>query len=132
MRSVFLNKPFVLIGIVWVLSTQTALAEDSGFPEWLGGKPHVDKKADRCGVYEWFFNEADRQTQETASKDGLASMRLINIANRLVDHHLSSPSDSYGAEIEFLVIGHDRGPFHFNFQISKAELDRIMNKDCGE
>jgi hypothetical protein len=59
-------------------------------------------------------------------------MRVINIANKLVDHHVTSPADSYGAEVRFLVIGSEHGPFHFEFQIGKAELEGIINKGCGE
>lgn len=123
-----LRMSFVLIGLPWALSSQ---AEDIGFPMWLGGKPDVEIKADRCGVYEWFLDEADSQTEGIASKDELASTRLINIANKLVEHHLSSPADSYSAEVKYLVIGY-RGPFHFEFQISSTELERIMTKDCVE
>jgi hypothetical protein len=119
----------LVVGIALSLSS-LSLAGD--FPEWLGGKPDLDRRSDRCGVYEWFFNEADSQTAGTASTDDLAAICLINIANKLVDHHLSSPAESYGAEIKFLVVGRDHGPFHFEFNINNAELERIMNKSCGE
>lgn len=128
MLSRFSRMSFVLIGIAWALSAQS---EDSGFPEWLGGKPVVEMKTDRCGVYAWFFNEADGQSEGAASKDELASQRLINIANKLVEHHLSSPADSYGAEVKYLVVG-ERGPFHFEFHIDNTELEKSMKAGCGE
>lgn len=130
--SILWRKSFVLIGLAWTLAAPFAQVNDGGVPEWLGGKPDVEMKAARCGVYEWFFDEADGQTEGIASKDDLASMRVINIANKLVDHHLSSPADGYSAEVKFLVIGQDHGPFHFDFHIGSAELERIMNKSCGE
>lgn len=132
MLTVSRRTILVIVSVVWVFSVQPALAKDRSFPAWLGGKPDLESKNERCAVYDWFFNEADSQTQGTASEDDLASMRVINIANKLVDHHLSSPSDNYGAEIRFLVIGRDRGPFDFKFQISNAELERIMNRGCGD
>jgi len=46
MPSLLWRVSFVLIGIAWTLSAQT---EDTGFPEWLGGKPDVEMKTDRCG-----------------------------------------------------------------------------------
>ncbi|WP_203594483.1 hypothetical protein [Wenzhouxiangella limi] len=126
MVSRFLRMSFVLVGIAWALSAQ---AEDSGFPDWLGGKPDVEMKTDRCGVYEWVFNEADSQSEGTASKDELASKRLTNIANKLVEHHLSNPAESYGAEVKYLVIG-DHGSFHFEFHIGSTELNQIMKTGC--
>lgn len=132
MLPVLWRTSLLFISIAWPLSDQFAVAEDSGFPEWLGGKPDLNKRTDRCGVYEWFFNEADSQTEGRASKDDLASMRVINIANKLIDHHVASPADSYGAEVKFLVIGSDHGAVHFEFQIGKAELEGIINKGCGE
>lgn len=127
----FHRKSLVLIGIAWALSAQSILAENIDFPEWLGGKPDVEMKTDRCGVYEWFFNEADNQTERTASKDDLASRRVINIANKLVDYHLSSPAEEYRAEVKYLVLG-DNGPFHFEFNISNDELERIIGESCGD
>ena len=117
--------------MLMALSAQATLAEDGGVPEWLGGKPDVDIKTDRCGVYEWFFNEADSQTEGAVSKDDLASRRVINIANKLVDHHLSRPTAEYGAEIKYLVIG-ENGPSHFEFTISNDELERIMGESCSD
>lgn len=111
---------------------QSSLAEDTGFPAWLGGRPDLDRKPERCAVYDWLFDEADSQSDGVASQDELASKRVINIANKLVDHHLASPLDSYGAEVRYLVFGRDRGPFHLEFRISNAELERLMSKSCGE
>ncbi len=127
MFSSSLRLSFLPLCAVWALSA--AQAEDDAFPEWLGGRPDVEIKDGRCGVYEWFFDQADRQTEGTASKDDLASKRVINIANKLVDHHRSSPGDSYRAQVKYLVIG-EHGPFHFEFHISNAELERIMNNNC--
>lgn len=115
--------------VAWTLSVQ---AYGRSFPEWLGGKPDVDMHEDRCGVYEWFFDEANRQTEGIASKDDLASKRVINIANKLVKRHQADPEGSYSAEVKFLVISHGRGPFNFEFQISNAELEKIMKNGCGE
>lgn len=127
-----LRNALIFVGIALALFAQLTLAGDRDFPTWLGGKPDLDLRPDRCAVYEWFFNQADKQTEKTASKDDLASKRLINIANKLVDHHLSSPSERYSAEIKFLVIGRDRGPFDFEFQIANSELKQLMHKDCDE
>lgn len=117
----------MLAGMAWVIPFQAA---ESDFPKWLGGKPDVDMSEERCGVYEWFFDEADSQTEGIASKDDLASKRVINIANKLVEHHLANPAESYSAEVRFLVFG-EHGPFNFEFQISNAELERIIDKGCG-
>jgi len=129
MNLVVRRSLVVFACVAWILPVQV---EGGDFPEWLSGKPDVEMDEDRCRVYEWFFDEADRQTEGIASKDELASKRVINIANKLVDHHRADPAESYSAEVKFLVIGHDRGPFDFQFQISNAELERIMNKGCGE
>lgn len=128
--NLFLRRCSVVCACVaWILPVQAAW---SGFPEWLGGKPDVDMHKDRCGVYEWFLDEADRQTEGIASNDELASKRVINVANKLVEHHRANSAESYSAEIKFLVIGHERGPFDFELQISNAELERVMSKVCGE
>lgn len=121
-----------LVTFACAMSMLPVEAAGSDFPKWLGGKPDVDIKEDRCGVYEWFFSQADLQTEGIASKNQLASMRVINIANKLVEHHRADPAESYSAEVRFLVIYNDRGPFHFQFQISNSELERIMKDRCGE
>ncbi|QKT03593.1 hypothetical protein HUS23_07105 [Ectothiorhodospiraceae bacterium 2226] len=123
----FWRKVLGLIGVACALS---AHGGESGVPEWLGGVPDIDIKADRCGVYEWFFDKADSQTERMASKEDLASKRLINIVNKLVDHHLSDPAESYGAEVKYFVVG-SHEPLHFEFQISRATLERLMSKECG-
>lgn len=105
-----------------------ARSEEGELPKWLRGNPDLDVKDERCGVYEWFFQQADLQSKGHARKNEFASMRLISIANKLVKHHLDDPAESYGAEISYLVVGHDPGPFHFQFQISSLELERIMKK----
>lgn len=127
MTSNFWRCLVLLACVAWVITVQAA-AND--FPEWLGGKPDFTINKGRCGVYEWFFDEADSQTQGIASKDDLASKRVINIANKLFEHHLVDPAESYSAEVKFLVFG-EHGPFHFEFDISNAELERISKKDCG-
>lgn len=137
-RHVSMAKQGVMTSLLWrsfllfagVAGVVPVQALESGFPDWLGGKPDVDIDEGRCGVYEWFFDEADSQTDGMASEDDLASRRVINMANKLVEHHLTDPAESYGAEVRFLVFGED-GPLHFDFHISNAELERIMDKDCG-
>lgn len=120
------NHLIALLVVIWVLSAQAA---DTEFPDWLGGTPDVAIKPDRCGVYEWFLDEADRQTQGVAAKDDLASKRVINVANKLVDHHRVSPADGYSAQVRYLVFG-DHGPFHFSFDIGSAELDSLLSRRC--
>ena len=122
------NHLIALLAVIWV---QSAPAADTGFPDWLGGTPDVVIKPDRCNVYAWFFDEADRQTQGMAAKDDLASKRVINVANKLVDHHRVSPADGYSAQVRYLVFG-DHGPFHFSFDIGSAELDSLLSKGCDD
>lgn len=100
-----------------------------GVPDWLGGAADVERRDDACGVYDWFFEQADRQTEGHASRDELASQRVVNIVNKLVDHHRSNPADRYGAEVRYLVIG-DEGPFHFAFEIDRDELAYNLDKEC--
>jgi len=116
------------MGVVLSLSIQ---AEDPEFPDWLRGKPDVVMKSDRCGVYEWIINEADKQTEGKASKDDLALQRVINIANKLVDYHRTEPLEDYSARIKYLIFG-ETGAFHFAFRISDEEIERSLNRDCGE
>lgn len=125
--SVWLKKLLICACIASSLAAPEIFASNGGFPEWLAGEPDVNRRAARCGVYAWFFEEADIQTAGQASTDSLASMRVINIANKLVDYHLASPANGYSANIRFLVFGRDRGPFHFDFKIGSTELDRIIN-----
>lgn len=101
----------------------------SDIPQWLRGPPDVERRQGMCGVYDWFFVQADRQTQGLASDDELASRRVINIANKIVDRHRVSPVDSYEARIRYLVFG-DAGPFHFEFRIRAEELERNLDEGC--
>lgn len=67
-----------------VASGPPAAAAQSGLPDWLGGKPDVVVKPDRCMLYDWFFKEADSQTEGKASQDDLARKRVRLIATRIV------------------------------------------------
>jgi hypothetical protein len=118
----------VLIGAVLPLSVQ---AKDPKFPDWLGGKPDVVMHADRCVLYDWFFKEANRQTDGKASKDDLAAKRVINIANKLTDHHRTARLKEYTGVVKYLVFGETQ-PYHFSFQISSEQLERILNEECRE
>lgn len=118
----------VLIGAILSLSVH---ATDLELPDWLGGKPDVVMQPDRCGVYEWFFNEADEQTEGEASGDDLASQRVINIVNKLIDYHQVDPQEEYSGSVRYLVFSEPQ-PFHFTFRISHEELERNLNKDCDE
>lgn len=88
-------------------------------------------KTDRCALYDWFFNESDRQTDGEASKDELATKRVINIANKLVDYHETAQLEEYSGRVKYLVFGETR-PFHFSFSISSEQLEKILNEDCGK
>lgn len=126
MTSLFCRLLLVFAGVAWMASIT---AMESEFPDWLDGKPDVTIYEHRCGIYEWLFDEADGQTEGMASTDELASKRLINIANKLVTHHLGEPEESYSAEVKFLVF-REPGPYHFEFHINYAELERILNNGC--
>ena len=108
-----------------------AQAGDTGFPDWLGGKPDVVMRSELCGVYEWFIGEADKQSEGLASKGDLSSQRVVNIANKLVDHHRNTPEGEYSGEVKYLIIG-EKKAFHFEFQITNEELERYLNKRCNE
>lgn len=88
-------------------------------------------KQGRCGVYEWFLVAADKQTAGAASKDALASKRVINIANKLVDYHHANPLEEYRGTVRYLVYG-EPGPFHFEFRIDAEELQRNLSRACEE
>ena len=124
LANIFFQGCLAIIAV----STSALPAEAAGsdLPKWLGGKPDIDTKAERCGVYEWFFQQADLQSEGMVSKNEFASMRLISIANKLVEHHLAEPAESYSAGVRYLLIGTDPDPFHFQFKISSSELERIM------
>lgn len=118
----------LLIGFSLPLSVQ---AEDPKLPDWLEGEPDVDMKPDRCGLYDWFLNEADRQTDGNASKDDLAERRVINIANKLADHHRTDQSEEYSGRVKYLVFGETQ-PFHFSFRISSEQIEQALREDCRD
>jgi len=106
-------------------------AEEPSFPDWLGGKPDTKIKPDRCNVYDWFFKEADKQSEGLASKQDLARKRIINIVNKLVDTHRGARLEQYSGKVKYLVIG-ERKPFHFTFRMESELLEQLLDKDCPE
>lgn len=100
-------------------------AGGAALPDWLGGPPDLEQRAEWCGVYGWVFEQADAQTEGLARKDELASQRLINLLNKLLAHHRKEGEDSYSAEIRYLVIS-EESPHHFTFQIMSEKLDALM------
>lgn len=106
-------------------------AAESEFPSWLGGKPDTVMKPDRCMLYDWFFKEANSQTEGQASEQDLARRRVINIANKLADHHKTAQLEQYSGEVKYLVLGEIK-PFHFTFHIKNELLEQLVNEDCPE
>lgn len=98
-----LSKKLLFFAMIRTLSVSVAA---SALPDWLKGKPDIEKRPDRCGVYEWFFKAADKQTEGLATRNDLASQRLVNIANKLVDQHMKNPSKNMAprSDICYLVI----------------------------
>lgn len=107
----------------------TATATTAAGPSWLGGTPDAERRPDRCAVYEWFFARLKRQTDQPVEIDALARDRLLNIANKLVEHHGEAPQPEYAAEIRYLLFG-GGAPVHFSFAISADELERLLRQPC--
>lgn len=117
--------------VIVFIGIALAAAAQSGLPDWLGGKPDVVVKPDRCKLYDWFFNEADSQMEGKASQDDLARKRVINLANKLSDYHHTANLPQYSGEVRYLVFG-GKQPFHFSFEISGEELDGLLQAECDE
>jgi len=100
-------------------------------PDWLAGTPNLEIRTQRCHLYQWITRQADKQTGSRTDKHPLARKRLINLANKLVDHHLATDADTYSAELRYLVIGKD-APAHFHFHINAEQLDQLLDDDCHE
>jgi hypothetical protein len=98
-------------------------------PDWLAGKPDLTVHPEHCAVYRWILSEADKQTGGLASQEALAKNRIINLANKLVKYHNTSPQDFYKAEIKYLVTG-GKDPLHFDFRMEAAELNRLLEEQC--
>lgn len=81
MLSCVTKVAVALVGISLSFAVQAQL------PDWLGGKPDITMKADRCMLYDWFLKQANDQTEGLASQDDLARKRVRNIANKLADYH---------------------------------------------
>lgn len=120
------KKVMALFAAALLLASQ---ARGSDIPDWLGGRPDDTRKPERCALYDWFLSEADGQSQGTASKNELATRRVINIANKLADHHPGAGREQYQARVNYLVVG-DGGPYHFCFRISADKLEGILAEGC--
>lgn len=131
MRFTSLSSTLSFTALACLLAAPCVTAQADGSPDWLGGAADVEIKAARCAVYEWFFDRANGQTEGVVSDNDLASKRVINLANKLVDHHRSAPSEGYSAEIRYLLFG-ERGPFHFEFHLSHAALERLLARRCDD
>lgn len=117
----------LLIGMALTLPATAATPD---LPGWAGGKPDTVMRADRCGLYDWFLAEADRQTDGRAGDDALARERVINLANKLADHHPMARSPEYRGRVNYLVFG-ARGPAHFAFRLSAERLESLLAQDCA-
>lgn len=123
-------KIWLFILALSVLSLPISAQE--GVPIWLGGKPDITMVPGRCRLYDWFLDEADKQTDGKASRNDLSRMRVINIANKLADHHEEVDLPQYSAEIKYLLIGEardDKSPYHFSIVIGNEVLDNLL-EDC--
>jgi len=100
-------------------------------PDWLAGTPDLEIRTQRCHLYQWITRQADKQTGSRTDEQPLARKRLINLANKLVDHHLATDADTYSAELRYLVIGKD-APALFHFHITAEQLDQLLDDDCHE
>lgn len=89
----------------------------------------MERHADRCGVYEWFFAELKRQNEDEITVDRLARERLRNVANKLVAHHRASPQSEYAAEIRYLIFS-GTDPVHFSFAIRATDLEALLRRTC--
>ncbi|PWG65380.1 hypothetical protein [Sediminicurvatus halobius] len=99
-------------------------------PSWLAGPPDVERRAERCAVYEWFFAELQRQAEGTVEVDDLARDRLLNIANKLVAHHREAREASYSAEVRYLIFT-TTDPVHFELEMRAEALERLLQQPCG-
>lgn len=115
--------------IILLITTVSACAQNSDIdtPNWLAGKPDLVELDERLELYEWILEEADQQTGNLASSDSLARSRLINLANKLTDHHQKSPESEYSLELKYLLLG-DREPMHFNFIITAETLQHLLDE----
>jgi hypothetical protein len=88
-------------------------------------------KSERCAVYRWLFAQANSQTDGLATQEDLARHRVVNLANKLVEHHQVARQEVYEAHLKHLVFG-AKEPGHFTFSISAGELERLLNIPCDE
>ncbi len=115
-------------------ATLSVPAQEADVPGWLGGRADTVERTERCALYAWFLDEADRQTDDEASRDALARMRVINIANKLADHHATAEAadqQAYAARLKFLVFG-EPGPYHFSFRIERQWLEQLLQAECPD
>jgi hypothetical protein len=98
---------------------------DTGVPAWLSGKPDLALREERCRLYEWVLNDADRQTDGAAGESSFARKRLVNLANKVADWHWVSPADEYTVALTYLVIGTGQ-PAHYEFRMTGADLEELL------
>lgn len=118
----------MLVALGGLVRAQDAHAEVSG---WLGGRPDAVERQGRCHLYGWFLAQADAQTGGRASSGKLARRRLLNVANKLADHHRAGGGKVYSATIRYLALGGD-APAHFSFTLDRAKLDALLSRPCTE
>lgn len=118
--------------LMLIFSSISVRAEVIGLPDWLRGWPaDIFIRSERCLVYRWIFARADEQTEGLASQQSLARKRVINMANRLVDHHQASRQEEYAARVKYLAFG-ETDSYHFDFRISAAKLDSLLAGPCEQ
>lgn len=126
--AMFRQFPVLVLSTVLLIPVSSAR---ESVPDWLAGTPDLEIRAQRCYLYQWISQQANKQTGDRTDKHPLAKKRLINLANKLADHHLATPADAYSAELRYLVIDRD-APAHFHFHINAEHLDQLLDDDCRE
>ncbi len=130
----FFRRIVAVLLVCLVAVASSVAAQEADVPGWFGGRADTVEHAGRCALYAWFLDEADRQTNDWASRDKLARMRVINIANKLADHHAAveaADQQTYAARVKYLVFG-DPGPHHFSFRLERERLQQLLRADCND
>ncbi|MCS3903729.1 hypothetical protein J2T55_001760 [Methylohalomonas lacus] len=130
----FCRRIVTVLLVCLITATSSVPAQEADVPDWLGGRADTVERTERCALYAWFLDEADRKTDNEASRDELARMRVINIANKLADHHATAEAadeQTYAARLKFLVFG-EPGPYHFSFRIERQRLEQLLCADCAD
>lgn len=124
-QSVDMEGAMITSAVVLLLMLMETMA--AGVPPWLAGQPDSKPQPARCHWYQWLFAEADRLVGQPVSEDPLARRRLLNLANRLAEHHRAQPQAKYRVTLRYLWLGQN-GPAHFSLHINAETLEAILGQ----